>query len=74
MPKPSNLTIDQVLDALRRQRWRVETTGKNHHRCVPPDPTMPIVVHSSTPQDGRAHHNWIAQLRRSGFRLPRRGA
>jgi len=58
-----------ILDALRAQGWRVEQGRKSCHlRCVPPDPTLPIVVHSSSPKGGnRGDRNWIAQLRRSGF-------
>jgi predicted RNA binding protein YcfA (HicA-like mRNA interferase family) len=53
-----------------RQGWRVEVTKGGHWRFVPPDPTKPMVVTSSTPSDHRTLDNFIGRLRKSGFRWP----
>jgi predicted RNA binding protein YcfA (HicA-like mRNA interferase family) len=51
-----------------RQGWKVEQTRGSHWRFIPPDVTKDIVHASGTPSDRRSLDNFIAQLRRSGFR------
>jgi hypothetical protein len=53
-----------------RQGWRTEQTKSGHWRFIPPDPTKPMVVTSSTPSDHRTLMNFIAELRRKGFVWP----
>lgn len=57
-----------ILDALRRQGWRIER-GR-HVRAVPPDPTKAIVFTATTPSDYRGTANWLRDLKRSGFIWP----
>lgn len=58
-----------IFDALRAQNWRVEVTGTNHHRAVPPDLTKRIVFFAVSPAR-RSLDNALAALRRSGFVWP----
>ncbi len=51
----------------RRQGWAVERTRGGHLRFRPSDPTMPLVITSSTPGDWRAVRNVRAMLRRAGL-------
>ena len=51
--------------------WRIEVTGGNHLKWIPPDKTKPIIITSSTPSDVRARKNIIASLRRSGLDIAR---
>lgn len=53
-----------------RQGWDAVQTRSGHWRFVPPDTTKPIVHTSGTPSDRRSLDNFIAQMRRSGFRWP----
>jgi len=62
--------LNRILDALRRQGWKVEKTGGGHWRCIPPDPTKRIVRLASTPSDVNAVKQMIRDLRKSGFRWP----
>lgn len=47
---PRDGAYRDLFDAAREQGWRVERLANSHHRFVPPDPKMPIVVVSSTPR------------------------
>lgn len=49
---------------LRREGWRVLLTKRGHYKARPPD-GGPFVVFSSTPSDGRAMKNTLADIRRA---------
>jgi len=51
------------------QGWRVERTGKQHLRWVPPTRDKRVIYSGSTPSDYRAIHNIRAMLRREGLRV-----
>ena len=57
-----------ICDSCVRQGWRIEKTGKNHWRFIPPDKASPMVIASGTPSDARARNNLTSQLRRSGLK------
>lgn len=61
--------LKEVFNALREQGWQVELTSNSHWRCRPPQKELPIVYTSSTTGGGnRALANFMAQLKRSGFK------
>ncbi len=64
------MDIKDLAKAAKEQGWRVERTKKMHWRFVPGNPAMRICIFSGTPSDRRAIHNFLADLRRSGFRWP----
>lgn len=51
------------------QGWRHSWTGANQHRLVPPGPGK-IVIGPNTPSDMRAYDNFLAELKRNGFKEP----
>lgn len=51
------------------QGWRVEKTQSSHWKFIPPDATKKIVVTGSTPSDHRSIKNFLADLKRQGFKL-----
>ncbi len=59
--------LNEILDALRAQAWRVEDVGRRY-KAFPPQRELPMVTIPKTPSGGRWRENLLAQLRRSGFR------
>jgi hypothetical protein len=68
MRRPRDGFVRRILRALERQGWRLKF-GR-HVKAIPPDPTKAIVVSAATGSDHRGVTNWVADLRRSGFRWP----
>ncbi len=62
--------VEDLLEELRLQGWKVERTARGHYRAAPPDPTKPLVhfSHYSRSEDPTAWRIILSQLRRSGFR------
>jgi hypothetical protein len=60
-----------VKDAALQQGWLVENASKQHWKFLPQDKTKRPVFFSGSPSDWRAWANFIAELRRSGFVLPK---
>ena len=58
--------LDDLLDELKAQRWRLQPTKKGV-MAYPPDRTKQGVSIHKTPSDVRAWDNQLTQLRRSGF-------
>lgn len=50
----------------KQQGWQVEVTGKSHLRFTSPEGV--IVGNSSTPSDYRGQKNFLADLKRAGFK------
>ena len=63
MPKDMKV----IVKIAEQQGWTVRLTRGGHVQFVPADPTVPLVVSSSTPSDHRTLRNLKAQLRRSGL-------
>lgn len=61
-----------IRNAAESQGWVVEKTKKNHWRFNPPGEGLTPVFFSGSPGDFRAFQNFIAELRKRGFRRPRR--
>jgi len=59
--------IDQLLQELRAQGWRVTRTRNNHYRAYPPGGQGSPVWLPGTPSDHRSLANTIALLRQRGF-------
>lgn len=59
-----------VMKAAEEQGWLVEMTSKKHWKFVPPHIEGRPVFFSGSPGDWRALRNFIAALRRHGFRPP----
>lgn len=59
--------MQQVINRAKAQGWSHQITGSGHHKLVPPGDGE-IVVASSTPGDQRAFKNFLAAMRRSGFK------
>ncbi len=58
--------IEAVIDAARRQGWRVEKTRGGHWRLYSPD-GRGIVHASGTPGSARAVQKTVSKLRQYGF-------
>ena len=58
--------VKEATRLAREQGWTVTKTNKNHWKFV--SPHGDIVVTSSTPSDWRTERNFLARLRRAGFR------
>jgi hypothetical protein len=54
-----------------QQGWVVEPASKGHWRFLPGDKTKRPVFLSGSPSDWRTWANFIAEMRRSGFILPK---
>lgn len=61
-----------IMTAAEEQGWVVEKTRQNHWRFLPPDKERSPVIFSGSPGDYRAFQNFIAALRRRGFKRPKR--
>lgn len=59
--------MHDVIDQAKQQGWRHEVSGSGHHKLMPPN-GKPMVVTSVSPGDGRAYKNFLAAMRRSGFK------
>lgn len=62
--------FSDVIERAVEQGWRHEVATSGHHKLIPPDPNGKIVVTSSTPGDQRAFKNFLAGMRREGFKMP----
>lgn len=58
-----------VVKAAEHQGWRVEQTKKKHWKFLPPSGEG-LVIYSGSSSDWRALRNFIAAMRRHGFRPP----
>jgi hypothetical protein len=61
--------MNQLIERLRRQRWRCRRTKGGHWRCLPPDKTQRPVFAPCSPGDHRWRDNLLRDLRRSGAQL-----
>jgi hypothetical protein len=59
--------------AAKQQGWPVDRTADGHPRFWPPDGVTAPAIFSGTPSDWRAIRNFLADLRRKGFRWPPEG-
>lgn len=59
--------LNKVIEAAKRQGWRVDRTKKQHWRFLSPDRNQPPIIFSGTPSDHRAIKNLVARLRRAGL-------
>lgn len=59
-----------IMDALRAQKWVLETTKNNHVRAIPPDKSQPAVCFAPGSNDPRSLKNILRDLKRSGFIWP----
>lgn len=64
--------LKDVVRLAEQQGWIVKQLTNNHWRFTPPEKNKPTVVTSSTPSDWRTVYNFMARMRRSGFRCPER--
>lgn len=62
-----NKDVLEIVRRARRQGFRVEQTGGDHWRFVPPDKTKGIYFSAGTPSDVRGLRNMIAELRQRGY-------
>lgn len=51
-----------------RAGWRVED-GRNGVKLYPPSGNRPLCIHGSPKQNGHAHRNMVAALRREGLEV-----
>lgn len=72
MSLPSkNARVDDILAELRRQNWRLETSGDGcSYRCFPPDPSRRMVSLSTRLANGNAVVEILRHLRHQGFVWP----
>ena len=61
------MKLKDLVEAARRQGWRVVTGGNNHIKLFAPDHKT-IVTVASTESDHRAYQNTLSRMRRAGFR------
>lgn len=71
--KGGTVDLRDLEKAAKRQGWRVDRTKQGHWRFWPPGPTIPPAIFSGTPGDRRAILNFLADLKRKGFRWPPQG-
>lgn len=69
MSAPYGGSVQLVVRAALEQGWRHDRTQNGHHRFYAPD-GQGIVVTSGTPSDSRGFLNFIAEMRRHGFKTP----
>lgn len=58
--------LRKVAAKAKKQGWEVELTKKNHLRFTSPDGE--VVGNSGTPSDYRGQKNFLADLKRAGFK------
>ena len=56
-----------LADKAKKQGWMVYKTKNNHFKWVPPTPDKKVVISSATPSDINALHNFVQDLKHSGF-------
>jgi hypothetical protein len=67
MPRPALYKqIRPIAKKARKQGWEIERTRGGHTLWISPGGAR--LYTSSTPSDGRAFKNFVAELRRAGFR------
>jgi hypothetical protein len=71
--KGPRVDLRDLEKAAKRQGWPVDQTKDGHPRFWPPDGVTPPAIFSGTPGDRRAIRNFLADLRRKGFRWPPEG-
>lgn len=71
--KGARVDLRDLEKAAKRQGWPVDRTKQGHVRFWPPDGVTPPSIYSGTPGDQRAIRNFLADLRRKGFRWPPEG-
>lgn len=54
-----------------KQGWVVEVTANGHWKFVPPSKNCRPCFFSGSPSDWRAIKNFVALMRRNGFRMAR---
>jgi hypothetical protein len=59
--------MQEVIAKAIEQGWSHQVTGSGHHKLVPPG-DGDIVVASSTPGDQRSFKNFLASMKRNGFK------
>ena len=59
----------EVMEHAVKQGWKHEVTSSGHHKLIPPNDGN-IVITSSSPGDGRVYKNFLAQMKRSGYKEP----
>ncbi len=60
--------LRQLIKRAQEQGFRHQTTARNHHQFIPPDRTKSMVVTSGTPSDYRSWNNFLADMKRAGFK------
>jgi hypothetical protein len=68
--KGGTVDLRDLEKAAKKQGWAVDRTTKGHVRFTPKDPTVSPAIFSGTPSDWRAIHNFLADLKRKGFKWP----
>lgn len=63
----SRKDMRKLIRKAKRRGWAVTLTGKSHLKWQPPEGAF--VITPSTPSDGRAAMNMLAELRRHGLDL-----
>jgi hypothetical protein len=63
----SGQPVEQVIKRAKEQGWDYEFTGNGHHKLTPPGDGQ-IVVTSGTPGDQRSFKNFLAAMKRSGYK------
>lgn len=71
--KGGTVDLRDLEKAANDQGWRVTRTKSGHVQFWPPDGVTPPEVFSGTPSDWRAIRNFLAALKRKGFRWPPEG-
>lgn len=67
--------VKRLVQKAKAQGWRVDRTpGKQHWRFTPPDKSVAPAITSGTPSDWRSWNNFVADLRRKGFKFDGLGA
>ena len=62
--------LELIVERAKDQGWRVRRTRRGHWQFFAPDGES-IVVTGGTPGERHARRNFLAAMRRAGFRLQR---
>lgn len=68
----TNALVRQLARLAQDHGWTVRRSGSGHFKFIPPNGERAVTV-PATPSDKRSLANSIAQLRRAGLPIPRKG-
>lgn len=60
--------LAKVIKRAEEQGWTIRYSRNGHPIFVPPTKDAPMVVTSGTPSDHRTWKNFLAQMKRSGYK------